>query len=62
MTTIKEEILEELNELKDIGVIDTERYMFLKSKAEKTDDVTTLERLHYLTSYFISFYKEKKSE
>ena len=62
MATIKEEIFEELNKLKNMGVIDIEQYTFLKSNAEKTTDVTALERLHYLTSYFISFYKEKKSE
>lgn len=58
METIKEEIFKELNLLKDNGFIDTEQYIFFKSKAENTVDVTVLERLHYITSYFVNFYKE----
>lgn len=62
MTKIKEEILKGLNKLKDKGVIDTEKYVFLKKKVEKRNDVTVLEELHRVTSYLVYFYIERFNE
>lgn len=58
MKTIKEEIFKNLNMLKDNDFIDTEQYTFFKSKAETTEDADVLERIHYVASYFVDFYKE----
>lgn len=62
MKVYKEKFLEALNKMKDKGVIDTGHYAFLKSKIEETNDVVVLERLYYVTSYFIDFYEEENYE